>query len=99
MKEALGHEPGLSQILDIAQIDRTIAEIHHNHGCIAAEMNAPHQALNHQLVFNSMMLKELGEKPGSDMRLAMSFNELGVAHMINDRKWLLIPTTLLAKQM
>jgi hypothetical protein len=32
------------------------------------------------------MLQELGTKPGVDMRLAMSFNELGVAYMINDGK-------------
>jgi hypothetical protein len=30
------------------------------------------------------MLEELGEKPGIDMRLSMSFNELGVAYMINN---------------
>lgn len=73
-----------SRLLDVAQIDRTIAEIHHNHGCITAEMNRPQDALNHQLIFNTMMQKELAGKPGSDMRLAMSYNELGVAYMIND---------------
>lgn len=75
-----------SKLIDVAQVDRTIAEIHHNHGCILAEMNRPHDALEHQTVFNQMMLEELGESPGVDMRLAMSFNELGVAYMINDSK-------------
>lgn len=74
----------LSRLIDVAQIDRTIAEIHHNHGCINAEMNRPHDALRHQLIFNTMMQKELAGKKGSDMRLAMSYNELGVAYMIND---------------
>lgn len=74
----------LSRLIDVAQIDRTIAEIHHNHGCINAEMNRPYDALRHQLIFNTMMQKELAGKKGSDMRLAMSYNELGVAYMIND---------------
>ncbi|KAE9984204.1 Glutamine synthetase [Venturia inaequalis] len=73
-----------SKLVDVVQIDRTIAEIHHNHGCINAEMNRPQDALRHQLIFNNMMQKELAGKQGSDMRLAMSYNELGVAHMINE---------------
>lgn len=75
-----------SKLVDVVQIDRTIAEIHHNHGCINAEMNRPQDALRHQLIFNNMMQKELAGKQGSDMRLAMSYNELGVAHMINESK-------------
>ena len=86
MRKALEVYPDVSKILDIAQINRTIAEIHHNHGCITAEMNRPHESLDHQLIFNSMMQEELGNNPGADMRLGMSFNELGVAYMITDRK-------------
>jgi hypothetical protein len=74
----------LSSVLSIAQIDETIAEAHHNRGCILAEMNRPKEALEHQLIFNNMLLDELGGKPATDMRLSMSFNELGVAYMIND---------------
>jgi hypothetical protein len=47
-------------------------------------MNRPKDALKHQLVFNSMMLKEFEEDPGTDMRLGISFNQLGVAYMMND---------------
>lgn len=81
-------QPDRSKILNVAQIDRTIGEIHHNHGCISAEINQPHKALQHQLIFNQMMLEELGDEPGADMRLGMSFNELGVAYMINDGKFI-----------
>lgn len=83
----LEENSSLSKILDVAQLDRTIGEIHHNHGCMSAEMNQPKVALGHQLVFNQMMSKELKDQPGNDMRLAMSFNELGVAYMINDGKF------------
>jgi hypothetical protein len=87
MRETLEAYPDMSKILDVAQINRTIAEIHHNHGCITAEMNRPLEALEHQLIFNSMMQEELGQNPGVDMRLGMSFNELGVAYMITDRTY------------
>lgn len=82
----MNEDPDRSKVLDLAQIDRTIGEIHHNHGCISAEINQPMKALEHQLIFNQMMLQELGDEPGDDMRLGMSFNELGVAYMINDGK-------------
>jgi tetratricopeptide (TPR) repeat protein len=81
----LKRNPKLSKVTTLARVNTTIAEIHHNHGCILAEMNRPAEALKHQLEFNKMMLLELGKHPGTDMRLAMSFNELGVAYMINDR--------------
>ena len=67
------------------QVDYVLAEIHHNQGCIAAEMNQPELTRMHQGIFNEMMIKEVGFKhPGSDMRLAISFNQIGVAHMINN---------------
>jgi hypothetical protein len=83
----LQDNPGLSKVLNVAQLDKTIAETHHNRGCITAEMNRPKKALEHQLIFNKMLLEELEEKPAPDMRLSMSFNELGVAYMINDGKF------------
>lgn len=86
LRPLLKQNAALSKVINVAQIDRTIAEIHHNHGCISAEMNRPQDALRHQLIFNTMMQKELAGKKGSDMRLAMSYNELGVAYMINDSK-------------
>ncbi|TID16562.1 Glutamine synthetase [Venturia nashicola] len=73
LRPFLKQSAALSRLVDVAQIDRTIAEIHHNHRCINAEMNRPQDALRHQLIFNTMMQKELAGKKGSDMRLAMSF--------------------------
>lgn len=87
LRPLLKQNVALSKLVDVAQIDRTIAEIHHNHGCINAEMNRPKDALRHQLIFNTMMQKELSGERGSDMRLAMSYNELGVAYMINDSEF------------
>ncbi|QDS73010.1 hypothetical protein FKW77_009080 [Venturia effusa] len=84
LRHVLKQNAALSRLVDVVQIDRTIAEIHHNHGCINAEMNRPIDALRHQLIFNTMMQKELSGKRGTDMRLAMSYNELGVAYLIND---------------
>lgn len=66
-------------------IDDALAEIHHNRGVIAVEINKPREALEHLQKFNGMMLKELGDRPpGTDMRLALSFNELGCAYMLRD---------------
>jgi hypothetical protein len=74
-----------SKLITVDNVDSVLAEIHHNRGCIAAEMNRPHATRKHQGMFNKMMIKEIGNKhPGTDMRLAISFNQLGVAHMIND---------------
>ncbi|KAK9776213.1 putative NB-ARC domain-containing protein [Seiridium cardinale] len=84
LRDILKEDPDRSKVLNLAQIDRTIGEIYHNHGCISAEINQPEKALQYQLIFNHMMLKELKDGPGADMRLGMSFNELGVAYMIND---------------
>lgn len=84
LRDFLEKDPALSDMVDVAQIDRTIGEVYHNHGCITAEMNRPKEALQYQLTFNKMMQDELGADPGMDMRLAMSFNELGVAYMINN---------------
>jgi hypothetical protein len=68
-------------------VDNILAEIHHNRGCIAAEMNRPLEAWFHHNKFNEMMVKELGDgPPGHDMRLAISWSQLGAAYMIND-KW------------
>ena len=66
-------------------INNILAEIYHNRGCIAAEMNRPSEAWAHHKKFNEMMVMELGDKPpGNDMRLAISWSQLGAAYMIND---------------
>lgn len=68
-----------------------LAEITHNRGCIASETNEPSVALAHFSNFNSMMVAEFEAKPQllqRDMRLAISWNELGNAHMLS-RQWAL----------
>ncbi|KAF1845081.1 uncharacterized protein K460DRAFT_394818 [Cucurbitaria berberidis CBS 394.84] len=66
-------------------IESLLAEIHHNRGVMANEINRPHESLNYLLKFNAMMMKELGDRrPGTDMRLALSFNELGCAYMLQN---------------
>jgi len=70
------------------QLDSILAEIQHNRGCIATEINDPHDALNYHKSFNAMMVREMGTSTsGNDMRLAISWNELGNAYMLNDDWW------------
>lgn len=67
----------------------TIAEIMHNKGCISTEINAPEAAFARFNVFNDMMRQDFESHPGrekSDMRLAISWNELGNAHMLK-KEW------------
>lgn len=67
------------------QINDVVAEIYHTRGCIAAEMNRPEEALTHHLAFNDMMVKQFGDGPlGKDMRLGISWSQLGAAYMVND---------------
>ncbi|KAF2455839.1 hypothetical protein BDY21DRAFT_61825 [Lineolata rhizophorae] len=67
-----------------AQIEGLRAEIYHNRGCILAEMNRPADSLKNLLAFNEMMVRNIGpEAQALDMRLAISWNQLGNAYMIN----------------
>jgi tetratricopeptide (TPR) repeat protein len=67
------------------QLDSILAEIQHNRGCIATEINEPHDAFTYHKAFNAMMVQEMGTAPsGHDMRLAISWNQLGNAYMLND---------------
>lgn len=69
----------------IEEVDAILAEVHHNRGCIAAETNRPAEALAHQLIFNEMMTRIKREsQPGTDMRLPISWSQLGVAYMVNE---------------
>jgi tetratricopeptide (TPR) repeat protein len=66
-------------------IDDILAEIHHNRGVMANEINRPKESLEYLSKFNSMMIRDLGDrKSGTDMRLALSFNELGCAYMLRN---------------
>ena len=70
-------------------IDKTIrkmvAEIHHDLGCIATETNQPRAALDHFTAFNKAMIEFADGQPQTkDMSLAVSWNELGNAYMMNE---------------
>lgn len=68
---------------NLKELDRVLAEIEHNRGCIATETNEPAEALSHHIKFNNLMKTELGQvQGGTDMRLAISWNELGCAYML-----------------
>lgn len=71
----------------LSQLDYSLTEINHNRGCIALEINEPVSALKYHKLFNGMMIKELANKPShNDMRLAISWNELGNSYMLN-KQW------------
>ncbi|KAL9093915.1 MAG: hypothetical protein Q9165_003838 [Trypethelium subeluteriae] len=68
----------------IKQFDFVIAEAHHNLGCIGSETNNPKLTLEHFKKFNVMMVAEIDEDlQKEDQRLAISWNELGNAYMMN----------------
>ena len=80
-------EPGSPLSVHHQQLDLILAEIEHNRGCIATEINEPYDALRYHTIFNALMVQELGNTfGGRDMRLAISWNELGCAHMLN-KNW------------
>lgn len=69
---------------NIKRLDVVLAEIHHNSGCVGTETNDPAGTLKHFKIFNEMMMREIGDGPqGQDVRLAISWNELGNAYMMN----------------
>ena len=77
-------ESGLGNRNILSQLNYSMTEINHNRGCIALEINEPISALKYQRLFNETMIKELAGKMGhDDMRLAISWNELGNAYMLN----------------
>lgn len=66
------------------QLDSLLAEIHHNFGCVGTETNDPEGTLAHFQIFNELMMQEIGDgAQGKDKRLAISWNELGNAYMLN----------------
>lgn len=70
------------------QLRSVLAETHHNLGCIGTESNRPQFTLLHFQKFNEMMVAEIDEELQiSDARLAISWNELGNAYMMN-KMWL-----------
>lgn len=81
--DAHGHHRG-PEVVSQETIDSAIAEIYHNKGCFATETNKPAEALECLTQFNQMMRKRLGDDlVPTDIRLAISWNELGNAYMLN----------------
>ncbi|KAI4691306.1 uncharacterized protein J4E84_003597 [Alternaria hordeiaustralica] len=70
----------------LSMLNYSLTEIAHNRGCIALEINEPTDALQYHTMFNEEMVKESLKSDTEDMRLAISWNELGNAHMLN-RDW------------
>tara|TARA_R110002003_G_scaffold248_2_gene17652 strand:- start:58666 stop:60924 length:2259 start_codon:yes stop_codon:yes gene_type:complete len=70
----------------LVQLNYSIVEMAHNRGCIALEINEPSDALKFHKVFNNTMIRDSSKHDNDDMRLAISWNELGNAHMLN-RDW------------
>ena len=71
----------------LQQVSYTLAEITHDRGCIALEVNGPVSALRYHNLFNRMMTKEVETKDThQDMRMAISWNEVGNAYMLN-QEW------------
>ncbi|KAF2656291.1 TPR-like protein [Lophiostoma macrostomum CBS 122681] len=67
----------------LARLNYSLVEITHNRGCIALEINEPSDAIKYHTLFNETMVKESSRSEHEDMRLAISWNELGNAHMLN----------------
>jgi hypothetical protein len=89
LKGFLEDNPELCHIVTPLQLSRVAAELHMNRGCAASEVNKPEQTLKSHKCFNDMVSAELGDKhPETDMRLGISFNEMGAGYMMNDGKWL-----------
>jgi hypothetical protein len=70
----------------LSKLNYSLLEIAHNRGCIALEINEPTDALQYLTMFNEDMVKESLKNNTEDMRLGISWNELGNAHMLN-RNW------------
>jgi hypothetical protein len=70
----------------LSKLNHSLLEIAHNRGCIALEINEPIDALKYLTMFNKNMIRERSEDCAEDMRLAISWNGLGTAHMLN-RNW------------
>lgn len=70
----------------LSMLNYSLTEIAHNRGCIALEINEPTDALQYHTMFNEEMVKESLKSDTEDMRLAISWNELGNAYMLN-RDW------------
>ncbi|KAK0628369.1 hypothetical protein B0T17DRAFT_614298 [Bombardia bombarda] len=68
------------------RLDDVLLELHHNMGSVGTETNDPQSTMKHFKICNDMMIEKSGDKIisiGQDRRLAVSWNELGNAYMMN----------------
>ncbi|KAL0263689.1 hypothetical protein SLS55_002670 [Diplodia seriata] len=66
-------------------VEALLAEIHYNIGCVATETNNPGDAVLHFTTFNEMIASVASAKHKREW-YAISWNELGVAQMMN-KEW------------
>lgn len=72
--------------VSLSQIELTLAELHHNLGCIGTETNQPAFTLRHFEIFNRMMISSSqNHVERAEHWLHISWNELGNAYMMNKR--------------
>ncbi|KAF4307943.1 putative tetratricopeptide repeat domain-containing protein [Botryosphaeria dothidea] len=85
MKLNLADELFTDDTISTEEVTSMLAEIHHNIGCLATETKKPVEAVRHFTIFNDMMAEEarLNDK---QKEYAISWNELGIARMMN-RDW------------
>ena len=72
---------------DLDEVEYLIGESHHNSEAIANECNDPPLALFHSKKYHDLMKEGfLDKEPSNDFRLLISYNEYGVALIMN-KKW------------
>ena len=70
-----------------SHINELLADVYHHSGCAATVTNKATDALSRFQAYNSMMVAEVNAGSNSKTSgLAVSWNELGVAYMMN-RRW------------
>ncbi|KAK3673350.1 hypothetical protein LTR78_006896 [Recurvomyces mirabilis] len=87
-REEERHHPGRGEWWT-RKLNTILSELTHNRGCIVVETNKPEVALKYFQEFHRAMEEEFRKSPDlvkQDMRLAIAWNELGNAHMLN-RRW------------
>lgn len=71
----------------MSKLDLLLGEIHHNLGCVGTETNDPENTLKHFLAFKDIVLRQQTEAAdGSSFSMAIAWNELGNAWMLN-KNW------------
>ena len=68
----------------LKEVEATLAEIHHNLGCVGTETNDPEGTLKNFEAFKNIVLEEaqVSSAPAT-LRVSIAWNELGNAWMLN----------------